>query len=150
MDARIIEIIDNLAAYLRAADTRARYPRLDRVSINSWDNPVKVRYPYLDIYPLDEEPLGADADGTIAEHATSQLQFICEVQAPKYQAAVRQAFNIADELRITLNSNLAAVAVGARWIRRGRVQQAQPDIDKQRAFVVLQGEIAVHYSIQGK
>lgn len=148
-DAPIIQVVDGLLDYLKHPATLASFPDLAGLALNAFDDPEQTQYPLLDIHPVDEEPI-QDTNGSIAEAAIGFFDFVIQVEAAQYLTAVREAFNRADALRQALNTPRAAQYAGVAWVRRGQVFQAEPDHERGRSLVSLQGRISAKYTIEAR
>jgi hypothetical protein len=148
-EAPIIHVADGLVEYLGHELTLSSYPQLSGLALNVFDDPETTQYPLLDIHPVNEE-LVQQPDGSMAEVAIGSFEFVIQIEAAQYLTAVRKAFRYADELRRALNSPRAAQYAGVYWVRRGQVFQAEPDKERGRVLVSLQGRIQAKYSIEAR
>jgi hypothetical protein len=147
--SRLVALVDGLMAYLAHPATSSNYPGIAGLALNVFEAPEPPQHPLLDIHPVGEDVLGAE-DGGTGEAAVGLLEFLLQVEAAQYTAAVRAAFNHADALRLALNSPRAAQYAGVAWVRLISTRQAVPDRDKGRVFVNLTGQLRAKYSIQAR
>lgn len=149
-EARIVEVVDGLVAYLAHPATLTVFPGLAGLALNSFDNPEQPQHPLLDIHPVAEDILGLKESGAAGEAAVGTFEFLLQVEAGQFNQAVREAFSRADCLRRALNSPRAAQYAKAAWIRLEHTRQAEPDRDKGRVFVNLTGRIRAKYAIEAR
>ena len=151
-DCEIIQLVDNLAAYLKSDACTSKFPAfatdaVPPIGVNSYEEPSRPQDHTLDIHPAGAE-FGDSRAGSTPEHSLTTLEFLISYKAAQYKPAVRAAFNLADDFRRVLNLNSCAKACGnVRRIWMTNVYQIEPDEDG-GVFVNLKGSIRAEYAIE--